>query len=89
MKLAFQVLKYKEILMCLHNLEIQVTLDDLKKPTELSVASMFEQLVEIVIGVNEDVLSEPTMAGLDNIVNREMHGRSFGRIAIQKAMYVR
>ena len=88
MPFSFPILKYNDIIACLREVEIPATLEEIKNPTEQAITEIYERLVEVVMGVNHDMLCQPELAGLDKLIHRDLHEHSIGKIGVYKAMYV-
>jgi len=74
-KFAFPILKHEEIILCLKELGISVTEDDLNNPEKNKdqVRVIFEKLTEVCTGTSIDELSQPVFQGLQVISNPELY----------------
>jgi hypothetical protein len=66
----------------LSELEITATEDDLAKAKEAFVLRVFEQFVEILMGVSNEDLNQPVFSGLKAIEYTQLHEDSIPRITL-------
>ncbi|CAG9462385.1 unnamed protein product [Pedinophyceae sp. YPF-701] len=91
MTYSFPLLDAKEILGCLAELDINLSPENLEKPSYETLKPMYEQLVMLLVGVTREELQQPVFAAIDAFEFPELHDESipvmaFGR-ALQKLMF--
>lgn len=89
MQFSFPPLKNKEILACLKELNIPLTLDELKNPDAKRMREVYEVFVEVLMGVSKDDLRQPQFGAMDAFKYPELHEESISEISMCKTMYVR
>ncbi len=97
---SFPIIEFGEILLCLHELGIPVTEDDLVNPEKNKdqIRRMFENLAEMVTGITKEEMSQPGLEVIHQLqeINKDFqfdnHRDSFAEMnsfrACQKMMEV-
>lgn len=85
-------MKVQEIVSRLKMFELNVSLDDLRRPTSELVCEVYRTLVIALMGINERELGQATFYGLENLDHPSLHEQSIPFINfytnIQKLMTV-
>lgn len=82
---SFPMLKDQEILECLHELQIQTSMDELKKPTQFKVQSIYQQFVEKLLNQKQEDMAQPSFSGMEELEYPELHEDSVPQIGFLKA----
>jgi kinetochore protein Nuf2 len=91
---SFPPLSTNEIILCLHELSIPITEDELNNPDKYKdqVRRIFELLAEMVTGITREEMAQPAFSGLSQLNYPELHEESVPQInsfrACQKMMEV-
>eukprot|EP00958_Prasinococcus_capsulatus_P007104 scaffold659_cov329-Prasinococcus_capsulatus_cf.AAC.13 len=83
---SFPILNNNEILLCLHELEVNFSEDHLMKPNEESVRPMYSSLVQMLVGVSREELQQPVFGAIDALEFPELHDDSIGTLAFGRAL---
>ena len=88
-KFSFPLLKPPDILQCLYELEIRMSEEELNQCDKHreSVRRVFEQLMEMCIGVTKEELAQPAFAGLQSLNYPELHEDSVSELAHFRAIH--
>ena len=70
---SFPILKNKEILLCLKELHIPMTLEEIKAPTGEKMKAVYDQFVEKMMGITKEDSSNPQFGALDVLSFPELH----------------
>ncbi len=82
---SFPILQNKEILLCLSELSIEATEDDLLNPTAGKVQMMYSQFIELLLNQRREDMLQPSFQGLDEIDFPELHEESVPTMGFLKA----
>ena len=88
-KFSFPLLKPPDILQCLYELEIRMSEEELNQCDKHreSVRRVFEQLMEMCIGVTKEELAQPAFSGLQSLNYPELHEDSVSELAHFRAIH--
>lgn len=81
---SFPILQMKEILVCLKELSIPMTKDELKTPTSEKMLVVYEMLVEGLMNLNKDDFRQPPFGALDVLSHPELHESSIPEMSFYK-----
>jgi kinetochore protein Nuf2 len=82
---SFPPLKPSEIRSTLAELDIVVSDDDLKKPAPFRVKQIYEQLVQLILGLRREDMAQPVFSGIEELDHPELHEESIPMITFLKA----
>jgi kinetochore protein Nuf2 len=88
MSYSFPKLKYQEIVTCLREQGITLTVQDLQEPDEEKIRPVYEKLVENLINMTKDDMRQPEFRAIDALQNPELHEDSLGEVAMTKQILV-
>ena len=80
------VLKVPEILLCLADMHVHLTADDIKQPTATTVRHVLEVFVDKLMGVKRDDLHQPQFHAIHLLSNPELHDDSLQEMTTLKAI---
>lgn len=85
---SFPTLKTDEIVKCLNELGITTSQEEIQNPDQHREACrrMLESLAEICTGISKEELTQPSFAGLQNVVYPELHEESIPKFNQFKAV---
>jgi len=83
---SFPILSMSELLVCLGELQVPLSEEQLKKPSAEHIRRVFEQLLEFLMGVSHEELSQPVFAAMELLQFPELHEDSISLIAFHRAM---
>jgi len=83
---SFPILSVSELLVCLAELQIPFTEEQLKKPTAENIRRVFEHLLEFLMSVSHEELSQPIFSAMQQLQYPELHEESVSLIAFHRAM---
>jgi kinetochore protein Nuf2 len=72
----FPTLNNAEILQCMEELRIPFTEQDLSKPSSIKVIKVFEDFLDILMGITREELEQPHFSVMENLENPELHQQS-------------
>jgi hypothetical protein len=74
--LTFPVLKPSEIVTCMAELQIPITIEDLEKPSPQRMISVFECCTDILMGISREQFSQPTFSVMEILEHPDLHQES-------------
>lgn len=83
---SFPKLKYQEIIVCLKDMAIPVTMQDIKQPTEATLRPILERLVENIMDLTKEEMRQPHFKAIDTLQHPELHEESLGEVLMCKAI---
>lgn len=83
---SFPTLKAQEILLCLKGLDIPMSVEELKAPTETKMMTVYSQMIEMMMGVTKDELRQPQFGAMDHFQFPELHEESLTSLGIYRHM---
>jgi len=86
---SFPILSPDEIVKCLHELQITVAADDLKRPKANTIKSIYAALIEYSTGTTQEELSQPRASALHALPNYSLHEESIPVMMMLRALFVR
>jgi|TARA_B100000524_G_scaffold233545_1_gene124129 kinetochore protein Nuf2 len=85
---SFPLLKSGEILLCLHELQIASTEEDLQKPNPLKVQLIYSQFIELLLNQRREDMVQPAFSGIQELEFPELHEESVPTISFLNAWCV-
>jgi kinetochore protein Nuf2 len=91
---SFPLLKTSNIILCLNELGLSVTEDELSNPEKYrdQIRRIYEHLTELCTGITREEMAQPAFAGLQRLTYPELHDESIQQInsfrACQKMLEV-
>ena len=82
---SFPALRPKEILLCLHELQIPCLEDELQNPTSGKVQHMYGQFIELLLNQRRDDMVSPVFQALEELEFPELHEDSVPTMGFLKA----
>ncbi|KAJ3216175.1 kinetochore-associated Ndc80 complex subunit nuf2 [Dinochytrium kinnereticum] len=70
---SFPNLKPSEILTCMSDLQIPMSMEDLEKPSTQRILTVFEQFTDILMGVSRDQFAQPNFAAMEILEYPDLH----------------
>ena len=86
---SFPILQNKEILLCLQELQMAATEEDLLKPTPVKVQTIYAQFIELLLGEKRDEMVQPAFKGIQELEFPELHEESVPTVSFLNAWYAR
>lgn len=83
---SFPILDVAEIHSCLHELQIDVSIDDLKRPQAATVHRIYTSLIIHCTGTTAEELTQPSAAGLADLENYAMHEDAVAVLTFLRAL---
>ncbi|KAI8848697.1 Nuf2 family-domain-containing protein [Chytridium lagenaria] len=83
---SFPNLKPSEILTCMSDLQIPMSMEDLEKPSTQRVLSVFELFTDILMGVSRDQFSQPNFAAMEILEYPDLHQESIILMAFYRQL---
>lgn len=84
---SFPILKNQDILLCLSELSIEATEDDLVNPTSGKVQLMYSQFIEILLNQRREDMLQPSFSGIDALEYPELHEESVPTMGFLKSCH--
>jgi kinetochore protein Nuf2 len=81
---SFPILKNRSILDCLSELEMPLTMEQLKNPESKQMTEIYEQFVYLLMGVSREELRQPVLSALDTLEYRELHDDSVTEVTLTR-----
>ena len=81
---SFPLLKHADIVTCLNNLNIPVTLAQMKAPTEETLRPVLDKLCEYLKGTSREELKQMQFSGMDAFAYPELHEESIVEMGLFK-----
>ncbi|KAJ3415273.1 kinetochore-associated Ndc80 complex subunit nuf2 [Chytridiales sp. JEL 0842] len=85
--LTFPVLKPSEIVTCMAELQIPITIEDLEKPTAPRMIAVFESCTDILMGVAREQFSQPNFAVMEILEHPDLHQESITLMSFYRQLY--
>lgn len=85
---SFPLLKNGEILLCLNELQIASTEEDLLKPNPLKVQLIYSQFIELLLNQKREDMVQPAFSGIQELEYPELHEESVPTISFLNAWCV-
>ncbi|KAI9341878.1 Nuf2 family-domain-containing protein [Obelidium mucronatum] len=70
---SFPILKPSEIVACMADLQIPLSLEDLEKPSPQRMIAVFEAFTDVLMGVSRDQFAQPDFRVLEILEHPELH----------------
>jgi hypothetical protein len=83
---TFPILTEREIVECLIQMGLSITLADLQEPKARTMSSLFQSFVDQLMGVSKEDASQPLHVAVDVLEYSELHENSIGEIMIVKKL---
>ncbi|EGF76767.1 hypothetical protein BATDEDRAFT_21005 [Batrachochytrium dendrobatidis JAM81] len=84
---SFPILSLQTLKDCLNGLDMQVTVDDLAKPTPQKMLEIYESLTVLLQGVSSEQFAQPTFAVLELLEYPDVHKDSLGLVAFYRHLH--
>eukprot|EP00808_Paulinella_micropora_P024764 g871.t1 len=85
-KSTFPLLKPKDILGCLKQLEIPLTLAELKEPSPKKMQEVYEKFMDYLMGISKEELRQPQFQALHVFEFPELHENSLPELMVAKTL---
>ncbi|KAL6041854.1 kinetochore-associated Ndc80 complex subunit nuf2 [Balamuthia mandrillaris] len=83
---SFPALPPKDIVACLHDLELHVSEADLQKPTQALMRTIYMRLMEIVMYTSREELEQPNLVAMDPMEHPSLHTESIPVLTFLRKM---
>eukprot|EP00457_Paulinella_chromatophora_P007034 gb/GEZN01007054.1/.p1 GENE.gb/GEZN01007054.1/~~gb/GEZN01007054.1/.p1 ORF type:complete len:439 (+),score=85.72 gb/GEZN01007054.1/:178-1494(+) len=84
--MSFPLLKPKDIISCLKQLEIPVTMAELKEPSAKGMQKVYERFMDYLMGISKEELRQPQFSALHNLEFPELHEASLPELMVLKTL---
>ena len=83
---TFPILKDDAICSCMKELNMDLDVASLRAPKPKQLATIYENFVDLLMGVSRDEAMQPQFAALDVLEHPELHETSIGEIMFMKSL---
>ena len=80
------VLKVPELVLCLADMHVHITADDIKQPNPTTTRHIFEVFVDKLMGIKREELHQPQFHAIHLLSNPELHEDSLAEVTTLKAI---
>ncbi|KAI8622594.1 Nuf2 family-domain-containing protein [Chytriomyces sp. MP71] len=84
---SFPILKPSEIVACMSDLHIPLTLEDLERPTPARMAAVFEAFTDMFMGVSRDHFATPNFAVVDLLEHPDLHQEDVALMGFYRQLF--